>query len=100
MSGRLAPEVIQRVIRDSYKQLRACYEKGLAKNPTLTGRVQVRFTIQRDGTVSKVTEENSTLPDPDVIHCILPEYEKLKFPKPDGGAVTVVYPIMFSPEEN
>jgi energy-converting hydrogenase Eha subunit A len=32
-----------------------------------------------------------------VVQCILHEYRKLVFPKPDGGIVTVVYPVVFTP---
>ena len=37
------------------------------------------------------------MPDAKVVECIMAEYRKLRFPEPEGGIVTVVYPIMFSP---
>jgi hypothetical protein len=40
----------------------------------------------------------STLPDRDVANCILDVFRQLRFPKPAGGIVTVVYPIQFSPD--
>jgi TonB family protein len=95
--GRLPPEVIQRIIRQNYGIFRACYEAGLAKQSDLEGRVIVRFVIERDGSVSDVRDERSTIPDPDVVACVIGSFGKLKFPEPDGGFVTVVYPIMFSP---
>ncbi len=89
--------MIQRVVRDHYATFRYCYEKALAKKPDLEGRVEVSFVIELDGTVGKVEDHGSTLADAGAVQCVFAEYKKLVFPKPDGGIVTVVYPIMFSP---
>src|SRR5215471_6715537 len=97
VSGRLPPEVIQRIVRQNYGRFRMCYEQGLAKNPNLEGRVQVRFVIGRDGSVSNVSNGGSDIPDSSVVQCVIRNYYGLSFPQPEGGIVTVVYPIMFSP---
>jgi hypothetical protein len=97
LRGRLPPAVIQGIVRDSYDKPRACYEKGLERDPTLTGRVLVRFVIERDGSVSKAGVSANDLPDCDVTRCVVQGFRNLRFPKPEGGIVTVVYPIMFSP---
>ena len=97
VNGRLPPEVIQRIVRQNYGRFRLCYENGLRNNPNLQGRVSVRFVIGRDGSVSNVGNAGSDLPDPAVISCVTRAYYGLSFPQPEGGIVTVVYPIMFSP---
>jgi hypothetical protein len=63
VSGRLPPEVIQRIVRQNYRRFRMCYEEGLSRNPNLDGRVSVRFIIGRDGSVSNVSNGGSDLPD-------------------------------------
>jgi len=93
----LAPEVIRQVMRASYDLFRKCYEAGLGRNPQLTGRVVIRFVITQEGTVRDVTDHGSDIPDPEVVACVQGVYFKLRFPKPEGGIVTVVYPIRFSP---
>jgi hypothetical protein len=91
--GRMAPEVIQRIVRSSYGTIRKCYEQGLTHEPTLEGRVSVRFIIETDGrTVDAVLQDN-TVPDCRVATCIRDEFAKLTYPAPKGGKVTVVYPI-------
>lgn len=128
--GRLPPEVIQANVRLRYERFRECYNLGLVRNPTLTGRVTVRFVIDRQGHVSDIslvkagTVPNSVAPDQgtesffsslgrpertdnpefvtsladeEVITCLFNEYRALVFPPPDGGNVTVVYPILFKP---
>ena len=97
VSGRLPPEVIQRIVRQNYGRFRLCYEQGLSRNPNLEGRVQVRFVIGRDGSVSNVGNGGSDIPDSAVVQCVIRNYYGLSFPQPEGGIVTVVYPIMFSP---
>ena len=96
-NGRLPPEVIQRVVRQNFGRFRHCYENALTRNPNLQGRVAARFVIDRTGAVSNVTNGGSDLPDSGVVSCVLGAFYGLGFPAPEGGIVTVVYPITFSP---
>lgn len=97
VSGRLPPEVIQRVVRQNYGRFRMCYERGLVKNPNLAGRVAVRFVIGSDGAVSMAQNGGSDLPDSSVVGCVVSAFYGVSFPQPENGIVTVSYPIMFSP---
>ena len=96
-SGRLPPEVIQRSVRANMGRFRSCYERGLASNPALEGRVAVKFVIDRSGAVSTAADDGSTLPDPSVVQCIVRQYSSMSFPAPEGGTVTVRYPLDFRP---
>lgn len=96
-SGRLPPEVVQRVVRQNFGRFRLCYERGLVKNPNLQGRVAARFVIDRSGAVSSVSNGGSDLPDSAVVSCVISAFYGLSFPQPDNGIVTVVYPIALSP---
>jgi len=97
VSGRLPPEVIQRIVRQNFGRFRACYEAGLRNNPNLAGRVGVSFVIGRDGAVGSVANGGSDLPDGGVVSCVVRAFYGLSFPQPEGGIVTVTYPIIFSP---
>ena len=79
--------------------MRTCYERGLAHAPTMRGRVVVRFVIAGDGSVSSAEDAGSTLPDATAIGCVLDVFRGLVFPKPSGGAMTIVYPMQFEPDE-
>jgi hypothetical protein len=96
-SGRIPPEVIQRIVRQNFGRFRLCYENGLRNSPNLQGRVSVRFVIGRDGAVSNVSNGGSDMPDGNVVSCVVRSFYGLSFPQPDGGIVTVTYPIMFAP---
>jgi hypothetical protein len=96
VSGRLPPEVIQRIVRQNFGRFRLCYENALRSNPNLQGRVVVRFVIGRDGGVSNVGG-GGDIPDGSVISCVTRAFYGLSFPQPEGGIVTVSYPIVFTP---
>ncbi|MCU0680775.1 MAG: AgmX/PglI C-terminal domain-containing protein [Polyangiaceae bacterium] len=97
LGGRLAPETVQRIVRQNFGRFRNCYENGLKLNPSLTGRVAVRFVISRDGSVASVSNGGSDLPDAGVVSCVVRSFGSLSFPEPEGGVVTVVYPLTLTP---
>ena len=89
--------MIQAVVRSNFGKFRRCYEAGLGRNSKLHGTVSVRFVIARDGTTTRVSDAGSDLPDREVVQCVMGAFSELLFPEPDGGIVTVVYPIMLAP---
>jgi hypothetical protein len=95
--GRLAPEVIQRVVRQHFGRFRLCYERNLRDCPNLSGRVNVKFFIDLDGSVKQPRNADSDMPDGETVACVVEAFRALQFPPPEGGYVTVTYPVMFSP---
>ncbi|APR78881.1 Hypothetical protein A7982_04228 [Minicystis rosea] len=95
--GRLAPEIIQRVVRENFGRFRLCYENNLRNSPNLQGRVAVRFVIEVNGKVRKSENAGSDMPDSETVACVVKAFRELTFPPPDGGTVTVTYPVMFAP---
>ena len=96
VSGRLPPEAVQRVVRDNFGRMRGCYEEGLKRDPGLEGRIAVKFVIDREGAVAMASTDERSLADPTVASCVQRAFYGMTFPKPEGGIVTVVYPIVFS----
>ena len=99
VNGKLPPEVIQRIVRQNFGRFRLCYENGLKNNPTLQGKVSVKFVIDRSGAVSTASDAGSEFPDTGTIACVVRGFGNLSFPQPEGGVVSVVYPIIFAPGE-
>jgi beta-lactamase regulating signal transducer with metallopeptidase domain len=93
--GRIAPELIQNIVRANFGRFRKCYEGGLANKPKLAGIVSVSFVIGLDGTTSLADGKESTLPDKDVVDCVVRAFGNMAYPRPEGGIVRVVYPIQF-----
>ncbi|MEM7158587.1 MAG: AgmX/PglI C-terminal domain-containing protein [Myxococcota bacterium] len=88
--GSLDREIIRRIVRAHAAEVRHCYEKGLVKEPKLSGKVQVKFTINQRGGVDKSDVKTTTLGDPAVGKCIARAAKRWKFPKPRGGGIVIV----------
>lgn len=98
VSGGLAPELIHRVVRQSFDRFQKCYDAGLRSNPTLQGRVTVRFVIAKDGTTKSPTVAATDLADKSVATCVANAFSSIAFPVPDRGEVIVSYPVVLSPD--
>ncbi len=98
VNGRLPQELIQRVIRMNSGRYRGCYEQGLRNNPSLAGRVGVRFVIGRSGAVDAAMDSGSDLPDASVRACVVRAFQGLSFSAPEDGTVTVSYGLAFHPQ--
>jgi hypothetical protein len=96
VNGRLPPEVIQRIVRQNFGRFRLCYENGLKANPNLQGRVSVKFVIARTGEVATAADSGSDLPDQATVACVVRGFKNLTFPEPEGGIVTVTFPLVFN----
>jgi hypothetical protein len=92
----LPPEVIQRIVRQNFGRARLCYSAGLRSDPTLAGRVRVRFVIDATGAAGSVTDAGSTLPDKATVECVKRMFGYLSFPAPTGGPLPVVYSLTFT----
>jgi len=97
VNGRIAPEVVQTIVRGGFGGMQRCYDEGLRRNAGLQGRVVTRFVIDRDGRVVAAVDGGSDIADPRVVECVVNAFAGLRFPPPEGGIVTVVYPIQFKP---
>lgn len=95
VSQRLDPEVIRKVVRDSYGGFRDCYEA--LGHPLPDTWAKLNFTIARDGKVSDGEVESPEYPA--LGKCLDPVMRSMVFPAPKDGIVTVGYPLMFAPGE-
>lgn len=95
--GSLDRSIIDRIVRQHLTQIRYCYQKELNKNPKLFGKLKVKFTISKDGSVSQASMAQTTLQNPIVEECINEQFRRMRFPPPKGGGIVVVqYPFVFN----
>jgi hypothetical protein len=95
--GTLDKKVIKSVILEHNKEVRACYQMALSRQPDLAGRVLSQFTICGTGEVVSAVVRDSTLANPTVEECVRRRVLSWRFPKPTGGNVDVVYAFNFFP---
>jgi hypothetical protein len=94
--GDLAPEIVARIVRRNAPKMKACYEKALLTQPSLNGKIIVKFTIDEKGNVEDVKDGGSTIADATMKSCVRRIYEGMVFPAPKGGKVTVTFPMTFT----
>ncbi|MCO4746548.1 MAG: AgmX/PglI C-terminal domain-containing protein [Proteobacteria bacterium] len=95
--GGLDRAQIDDVIKRHMASIRYCYQRQLQQDPGLGGKLVVKFTIARDGSVSQAGAKMSTIQGSAVDDCVVGRFLKMQFPKPKGGIVVVSYPFLFAP---
>jgi hypothetical protein len=98
ITNTIPPRMVMRPVAERAACLRACYEDGLSRTPSLHGRVAVHFVIDLDGWVRIARLDSEDTGDPVFVACIVKQFVGLHYAEPDGGRVSVVYPVVFSPE--
>jgi TonB family protein len=98
-SGEFDAALVQTQIKQRLKSITRCYESELRKNPSLSGKVTVTFTIQERGNVTDAKASENTTGSPAVADCVTRTISRFRFnPGPDGGSVTFRYPFVFQPQ--
>jgi hypothetical protein len=95
VDGQLDPNIIVKEVRARMGAIKACYERALKRNPSLSGKIAMRWTITPAGTVSGVDVDQDTMNDSDVSSCIKSQISHWRFPAPAGGSVEVQFPFLF-----
>jgi rRNA maturation protein Nop10 len=101
------PKYIQEVIRgEFFPMARKCYEELLSRKKTAAGRIEMSFSIVADEKLGAIIEDveadhgDSGIADDKMTTCMRESLSTVSFrPPAHGGIVTVVYPIVFSPDD-
>jgi hypothetical protein len=91
----LTAAAVRSGVHEGAGRLRACYERGLAANTHLAGRVTVSFSVDARGAVSGVQTDSDVIPG-DVLSCVRDAFEAMTFSAPKTAPVKVVYPVDFN----
>ncbi len=98
-SGAFDAALVQRQIKLRLKSITRCYESELRKDPSLSGKVTVTFTIQERGNVTDASATENTTGSAAVADCVTRTIRRFRFnPGPEGGSVTFRYPFVFQPQ--
>jgi outer membrane biosynthesis protein TonB len=95
LSGGLTATAVRAGVHEGAARLRACYERGLAVDPRLAGRVMVSFSVNEHGGVSDVEAQSDAIPE-DVRSCIRSAFSAMTFAAPKAAPAKIVYPIDFN----
>jgi hypothetical protein len=104
--GAIDKEYIRAQIRSLLPMVKECYDNALGANPSLSGKLLVKFTIVGDASLgglvgeSTIDHESSTIKDPGFEECVTQTMYAAEFPAPEGGGeVHVSYPFIFGTAE-
>jgi len=96
--GGLEKSQIDAVIKRNINRFKYCYQRELTKDPTIGGKVVVKFTITGTGEVSAAQTKASSMGNSAVEGCLNTTMMKLGFPEPSGNGIVIVsYPFLFAP---
>ena len=78
---------VQRVLRKMlWIKVIECYGLGAYKDQTLHGTVDVAFQIRAGGQITGARATEATLPDPDVVACLVNRVQRVEMPKAKRGS--------------
>lgn len=95
----LSKEEIDRVVKAHMSEVRFCYQQALQKNPNISGKVSIAWTIGSGGVVNKTRTTVNTTGSSSLADCIRMRLRQWTFPSPpNGGSVEVEqYPFILKP---
>ncbi|MEO5666715.1 MAG: AgmX/PglI C-terminal domain-containing protein [Bdellovibrionota bacterium] len=97
--GSLSKEEIERVVRAHASEIRYCYDREIARNPSLSGKVTMKWTIVGAGRVESVSTKDNSTGSKSLSDCIGGYLKDWKFPTPaEGSSSDVEYPWIFKPK--
>ncbi len=93
--GSIDPDSLEEAALAGYPLFARCYRDSISRRTVAGGVLRLRLVIDEQGTVSKVADAGTVLPDPYAVDCIAESFFALRFPKPRGGPVEVDYRLDF-----
>ncbi len=86
---------IRSVVGRGSGAIKYCYEKELQLNPTLSGKVNISWTVGLSGSVMRAFVSSSTLGNKKVEGCMIRVVKRWRFDPPKGGHCQISYPFIF-----
>jgi hypothetical protein len=86
----------ERVVAQLRARFRACYNHGLASNPSLQGSVKITAKIGSNGEVVSATPSGGEGLGDEVVSCLVSRIMGASFRPPESGGASIVIPITFA----
>jgi outer membrane biosynthesis protein TonB len=83
-------------VRARINSIKTCYENALKRNPSLKGKIRIRFTILETGGLADIVVLENTMGSADVATCIASFMRSWRTPFHPAGTVSVEYPFVFT----
>ncbi len=90
----LSQASIMETVKAHLPAIKQCVERQRQKDPSVTGKLLVKWVVQPDGTVTLVEVQSDEFKTSTFASCLLPLIKTWKFP-PSSQATPVVFPFKF-----
>lgn len=100
VDGELSVAKVKSAMRKYISGVKDCYDRALKRNPKLAGKIVIGFEILETGKVAEFAFPTDNVGSSEVRSCIQSRSRTWRFPKPDGGAVYVEFPLLFEPSNS
>jgi outer membrane biosynthesis protein TonB len=97
-TGTPAPN-FQSIVRGRAGSAQRCYEKALAQQEQLQGKLSVNLCVGVGGGVCGASIASDSLGSPLVSQCVLNIFRATTFPSPKNGCVDAQVPLNFVPQK-
>jgi outer membrane biosynthesis protein TonB len=97
-TGTAAPN-FQSIVRGRAGAAQRCYEKALAQQEQLQGKLSVNLCVGVGGGVCGASIASDSLGSPLVSQCVLNIFRATTFPSPKNGCVDAQVPLNFVPQK-
>jgi len=101
--GAKAPTRSAAILRERVEEflpsMRSLYSEKLMTTQQLLGTVIVEFTLTPEGRVSQVGSHTTGVENPEFLQIVRSLVQEWQFEPASAGAVTVFYPLLFTPTE-
>jgi outer membrane biosynthesis protein TonB len=89
----------QSIVRGRAQAAQRCYEKALAQQDQLQGKLSVKLCVGVGGGVCSASIASDSLGSPLVSQCVLNIFRATTFPSPKNGCVDAQVPLNFVPQK-
>lgn len=84
-----------RVVARMRAGFRACYHRGLAASPALSGKISLNIVVGPEGQVLSVQASPSGNLPKSMVECVQSRAKAARFAPPDGGRAVIEVPVSF-----
>ncbi|MCA9669821.1 MAG: AgmX/PglI C-terminal domain-containing protein [Myxococcales bacterium] len=95
VSGEINRSSLGRYLRRAARGVKACYQRGLKRNPGLGGKLNVVIEVNTLGKVAAVSIDKDTIGDAGVAACVKRVIRRQRFPPAKGGTAEIIVPFVF-----
>jgi len=80
------------------KEVRRCYDAALAKDPTLRGKIVLRFAVMPSGAVDEIQVVSTSFRNSPIPACVTSVFRSWRTPFRPEEPVGIEYPLSFAPQ--